>query len=77
MLLKLIASFLCGVLFLYLVFCMLLPTELIGIKRVNDLPKNIEYKWFWVVSIYIGHAIGIAIIIAIVTVIPYSIIFGW
>ncbi|HHX59142.1 MAG TPA: hypothetical protein GX707_00130 [Epulopiscium sp.] len=75
MLLKLIVSFLCGVLFLYLLFCILLPTDLIGIKRVNDLPENIEYKWFWVMSMCIGHTIAMLIIITILTIIPYALIF--
>lgn len=76
MLLKLIVSFLCGVLFVYFMFCMLITINLIGVKRIEDVPADIKHRWFCLVSIYLGHAIAIIIIITILTIVPYVIIFA-
>jgi hypothetical protein len=75
MLLKLVISFLAAIAGLYLLFCMLLNTPIMGGGNAKDIDKDVKCRWFWVMSIYIGKIIMWGILLAIVIGISYFLIY--
>lgn len=75
MIIKLIVSLLSGILFLYIMFCVALHTPAFGNCSVEDLPEDINHRWFWVISLYIGDIVCVVFLISIVTIVFYTLIF--
>lgn len=46
MLFKIIISFLCVVLFFYILFCLLIHTPIAGGGNIKDLREDVEHRWF-------------------------------
>lgn len=79
MLFKIIISFLCVVLFFYLLLCLFLNTPIVGGGNVKELPKDVEHRWFWVMSIYVGKVIMFGLyllVLAFFTMCAYILIYG-
>jgi hypothetical protein len=76
MLIKLITSFLGGVAFIYLLFCLFLLSPIAGGGNPKELSKDVRHRWFWVMSMYIGHAIMWIFMLTIVIGIPYIFLYG-
>ncbi len=77
MLVKLAISLLIGIVFIYLLFCIILLSPILSDGDAKSLDKNIKHRWFWVMSIYIGKAIVGAILLALIVGIPYLLIYGF
>jgi len=75
MLSKLVISFLCGVATIYFLFCLILNAPILSGGDVNALSKDDKHRWFWVMSMYIGKAIVLGFILAIIIGIPYIFLF--
>lgn len=76
MLTKMIISFLCGLLFLYILLCLFLNTPIAGGGGVKELSEDIKHRWFWVMSIYIGKIVAIGFLFLVLTIASYVLIFG-
>lgn len=74
MLLKLAISFLCGVVLLYLLFCLVLNAPILTGGDASSLDSDIKHRWFWVMSLYIGKAIAVGFILFILTGMFYVLI---
>jgi hypothetical protein len=75
MLLKIAISFLGAISFLYLLCCMILNTPIMGDGNVKELSKDIKCRWFWVMSIYIGKVIIVAIALTCIIGIPFTLFY--
>jgi hypothetical protein len=75
MLIKIIVSFLCGVAFVYLFFCLFLNTPIMTGGDIKAFREDIKHRWFWVMSLYIGKALLWIFIVTVITIIPYAVIF--
>jgi hypothetical protein len=70
---KLIASFLFMITLIYIIICVALFD-----KKIEDTEDicDVKYRWFLIISIYIGRAIVCGAIMALITLIGYALLFA-
>lgn len=76
---EIVISFLSVALFLYLLLCMFVNTPVAGGGNIKELREDVEHRWFWLLTIYIGKIIGFGFCIlgvVILTLFAHFMIYG-
>jgi hypothetical protein len=77
MLEKIFVSFGISIIIIYLFFCLLLINPIMTNGNVKEIPQKTKFRWFWVLSLYIGKTIIIGIVLLLIIGIPYLLIYGF